>query len=301
MTSPSNAEEARAWLEQHQIKYVLAQFVDIHGSAKAKAVPAEHLRMVLEEGAGFAAFAIWGMGMGPEGADYMAVGDPTTLAPMPWMPGYARIACDGHVKGQPYPLCSRVALKRQVAELEKRGLTLFTGMEPEFMLLARGEGGRLVPAESTDTLEKPCYDYKGLARSSAYLERLVDAVKPAGLDVDQIDHEDANGQFEINFTYADCMKTADRMVFFKMAASEVARRGLRPLAWLGASATAGVAPRIMGIGPVPATRKLVERLGIKVSDFDLIELNEAFASQGIACLRQLGVKKKTSARASAHA
>jgi glutamine synthetase len=222
--SPSNAAEARAWLERHQIKFVLAQFVDIHGSAKAKAVPAEHLRMVLEEGAGFAAFAIWGLGLGPEGADYMAVGDVTTLAPMPWMPGYARIVCNGHVKGEPYALCSRVALKRQVDALADQGLTLFTGAEPEFMLLRRDERGQLEPAESTDTLEKPCYDYKGLARSSAYLERLVDAVRPAGLDVYQIDHEDANGQFEINFTYADCLKTADRMVFFKMAASEIARQ-----------------------------------------------------------------------------
>jgi len=224
MVSPSSAADARAWLERHQARFVLAQFVDIHGAAKAKAVPAEHLRMVLEEGAGFAAFAIWGMGMGPEGADYMAVGDPATLAPMPWLPGYARIACDGHVKGAPYALCSRVALKRRLAALADEGLTLYTGMEPEFMLLARDAGGALRPADATDTLEKPCYDYKGLARSAAYLERLVDAVRPAGLDVYQIDHEDANGQFEVNFTYADALTTADRMVFFKMAASEIARQ-----------------------------------------------------------------------------
>jgi len=222
-STPAAAADAQAWLEQHRIKFVLAQFVDIHGAAKAKAVPASHLRMVLEEGAGFAGFAVWGLGLGPEGADYMAVGDPSTLAPMPWLPGFARMACDGHVKGQPYPLCSRVALKQQVAALAKEGLTLFTGMEPEFMLLARGEDGRLVPADATDTLEKPCYDYKGLARAATFLERLSDAVTPAGLDVYQIDHEDANGQFEINFTYADCLRTADRMVFFKMAASEIAR------------------------------------------------------------------------------
>ncbi|MFN9771818.1 MAG: type III glutamate--ammonia ligase [Burkholderiales bacterium] len=224
MSSPPTAADARAWLERHQARFVLAQFVDIHGSAKAKAVPAEHLRMVLEEGAGFAAFAIWGMGLGPEGADYMAVGDPSTLAPMPWMPGYARIACDGHVKGAPYALCSRVALKRQLAALAHEGLTLYTGMEPEFMLLARDADGGLRPADATDTLEKPCYDYKGLARSAAYLERLVDASRAGGLDVYQIDHEDANGQFEVNFTYADALTTADRMIFFKMAASEIARQ-----------------------------------------------------------------------------
>jgi len=75
-------------------------------------------------------------------------------------------------------------------------------------------------------------------------------------------------------------------------ASEAAvkKHGLTPRARILGLASAGVPPRIMGMGPVPATRKLMERLGLKISDFDLIELNEAFASQGIACLRQLGVQ-----------
>jgi 3-oxoadipyl-CoA thiolase len=74
------------------------------------------------------------------------------------------------------------------------------------------------------------------------------------------------------------------------SAAAVKKHGLTPRARILGLASAGVAPRIMGIGPVPATRKLMERLGLKISDFDLIELNEAFASQGIAVLRQLGVK-----------
>jgi len=82
--------EAKQFFEKHGIRYILAQFVDIHGAAKAKAVPAEHLEMVLKDGAGFAGFALWGFGMGPHGPDYMAVGDLDTLTPIPWMPGYAR-------------------------------------------------------------------------------------------------------------------------------------------------------------------------------------------------------------------
>ena len=70
-----NAAEAQALFAKHEIKFVLAQFVDIHGAAKAKAVPVEHLDMVLSDGAGFAGFALWGFGMGPHGPDYMAVGD----------------------------------------------------------------------------------------------------------------------------------------------------------------------------------------------------------------------------------
>ena len=76
-----------------------------------------------------------------------------------------------------------------------------------------------------------------------------------------------------------------------VVASEAAARkhGLNPIARVLGLATAGVAPRIMGIGPAPATQKLCARLGLKPTDFDVIELNEAFASQGIAVLRQLGI------------
>lgn len=218
-----NAQGARKFLKDNDIKYILAQFVDIHGAPKAKAVPAEHLEMVLSDGAGFAGFAVWGLGMGPEGPDFMAVGDPSTLARVPWMPGYARIACDGHVRGTPYKFCSRVTLKRALEQFGKQGLTLYTGIEPEFMLLRRDGDGSLAPGDPTDDLEKPCYDYKGLARSSLYLEKLVDCLKAVGIDVYQVDHEDANGQFEINFTYSDALTTADRFIFFKMAASEIAR------------------------------------------------------------------------------
>ena len=217
-------EEALAKLRANDIQYVLAQFVDIHGAAKAKAVPVEHLDMVLGDGAGFAGFALWGFGMGPHGPDYMAVGDSSTLRPLPWMPGYARIVCNGTVKGTPWPYCSRVVLKRQLDRLAEQGLTLYTGIEPEFMLLKRTEDGNLAPFDSTDTLDKPCYDYKGLSRASAFLGELTGSLRSAGIDVYQIDHEDANGQFEVNFTYSDAMSTADNFVMVKMAVSELARR-----------------------------------------------------------------------------
>lgn len=204
-------------------RYVLAQFVDIHGAAKAKAVPVEHYDMVMTDGAGFAGFALWGFGMGPQGPDYMAVGDPGTLLPVPWMPGFARVVCDGHVKGKPYPYCSRVALKQQLKALAAQGLTLYTGIEPEFMLLKKTGDGRILPFDDSDQLDKPCYDYKGLSRGATFLDRLTGYLRSAGIDVYQVDHEDANAQFEVNFTYADALKTADNYVFFKMAASEVAR------------------------------------------------------------------------------
>ena len=219
-----NVSQAKDLFAKHQIKYVLAQFVDIHGAAKAKAVPVEHLEMVLNDGAGFAGFALWGFGMGPDGPDYMAVGDLSTLVPIPWMPGYARLVCNGTVRGKPYPYCSRVALQKQLGRLTERGLTMFVGIEPEFMLLSRDASGKLAPSDPTDTLDKPCYDYKGLSRTSAVLDDITAALRAVGIDVYQIDHEDANGQFEVNFTYSDALKSADNFTFVKMAASEIARK-----------------------------------------------------------------------------
>ncbi|HEX4147507.1 MAG TPA: type III glutamate--ammonia ligase [Pirellulales bacterium] len=216
-------DEAVAFLEERQVKLVLAQFVDIHGVAKTKAVPLRHFRDILTGGAGFAGFAVWGLGQQPHDPDYMAIGDLSTLSLVPWQPGYARIVCNGHVRGARWPLDTRYILQQQTARLADRGWLLHTGLEPEFMLLSRQPDGSLAPADSSDTLDKPCYDYKGLSRSRAFLEQLVAALIEVGIDVYQIDHEDANGQFEINFTYADAVTSADHMIFFRMAAAEIAR------------------------------------------------------------------------------
>jgi glutamine synthetase len=216
-------DQAQRFFKENDIRYVLAQFVDVHGAAKAKAVPVEHYDMVITDGAGFAGFAVWGLGMGPHGPDFMGVGDPATISRVAWMPGFARMACDGHVNGKPYAYCSRIAAKRQLEKLASRGYTLYTGIEPEFMLLKKDGNGTLQPFDETDGLDKPCYDYKGLARAGGVLDDLTKYLRAVGIDVYQIDHEDANGQFEINFTYADALKTADNLIYFKMAASEVAR------------------------------------------------------------------------------
>lgn len=216
--------EAKKFLKDNNVKYILAQFVDIHGVAKVKSVPASHLEDILTTGAGFAGGAIWGMGIAPNGPDYMAVGDLSTLSLIPWQLGYARIICDGHVEGKPYGHDSRVVLKQQIERLNKHGWTLYTGLEPEFSLLKVDEKGHVHPFDDSDTLQKPCYDYKGITRQSAFLEKLTQSLIEAGLDVYQIDHEDANGQFEINYTYSDCLKSADDYIMFKMAASEIANQ-----------------------------------------------------------------------------
>jgi glutamine synthetase len=217
-----NLAEAKKFLAKNQVKSVLAQFVDIHGTAKAKAVPVAHFEDILNAGAGFAGFAVWGLGIEPHGPDYMAVGDLDTLSLVPWQPGYARIVCDGHVHGKPWDYDARVTLKKQVARLAGQGLSFMTGLEPEFSLLKRSVAGKIEPCEDSDTLAKPCYDYKGLSRSRAFLDRLVESLVAVGIDVYQVDHEDANGQFEINYTYEDCLTSCDHYIYFKMAAAEIA-------------------------------------------------------------------------------
>ena len=216
-----NINEAKKFLAQHEVKFILAQFVDIHGTAKTKAVPVGHFEDILGAGAGFAGFAVWGLGIGPHGPDFMAVGDLDTLCLVPWLPGFARIACNGHVHGKAYAYDTRVILLGQIARLKKQGWILNTGLEPEFFLLNKTDTG-VQPCDPSDTLDKPCYDYKGMARSRVFLEKLVSSLQAVNIDVYQVDHEDANGQFEINYTYSDCLISADRYIFFKMAASEIA-------------------------------------------------------------------------------
>src|SRR4029077_13402008 len=120
--------EATEFLKKNNVKLVLAQFIDIHGVAKAKAVPVSHFDDILSDGAGFAGFAVWGLGQEPHDADYMAVGDLSTLSLVPWQPGYARIVCNGRVRGEPWPFDTRQVLLQQTGRLAERGWVMNVGM-----------------------------------------------------------------------------------------------------------------------------------------------------------------------------
>jgi glutamine synthetase len=229
---PSNGDrivardELKAQLRKAGIDYLLVQFVDIHGAPKVKMVPASALDAVTESGAGFAGGAVWGMGQNASSHDMMARADSATCTPVAWKPGLARFAADLYVDSQPYPYCPRVNLKRVLAELRKTGFIFNVGVEPEHFLVTRGADGRLEPWDPArvDTLAKPCYDFKGLAAAYDYLRDMNEALRQLDWGVYQSDHEDANAQYEINFKYADALTTADRCIFFKMLASETARK-----------------------------------------------------------------------------
>jgi len=214
--------DAKKFLADNNVKFVLAQFVDIHGVAKTKAVPSGHLQDIVDDGAGFAGFAVWGLAQEPHSPDFMAKADLRTLSLIPWQPGFARVVCTGHVQGEPYEYDTRYVLQRQISRLSERGWTMNTGVEPEMCLMKKDAEGNVVVADQTDTLDKPCYDYKGLSRSRAFIEKFVASLQQVGFDVYQVDHEDSNGQFEINYTYSDALTSADRHVFVRMAGSEIA-------------------------------------------------------------------------------
>lgn len=219
------SDARREALAAQGVHTLVVQFTDVHGVAKGKYVPLAHLDAVIAAGAGFSGPSIAGTGLprcGPR-SEYWGRGDPSTLQPLPWMPGYARIVCDGYAGGEPFDGCPRQVLRRQIARLAERGLALKTGIEPEFFLLRR-DGDRLVPADAGDGLDKPSYDLKSLPRAAAFLHALRAALEGAGLTVLQLDHEDAHGQYEVNFAYDDALRSADHVMLFKLAAHALAEQ-----------------------------------------------------------------------------
>ena len=219
-------EEMHQRLQEDNIEFLLAQFVDMHGAAKVKMVPASELDNMLDVGAGFAGAAVWGAGQGPHSHDMLARIDLNTYTPLPWMPNTARFAANLFVDEQPHPYCPRTNLIRVLDEARTEGYVFNVGMEPEHFLVTRSEDGSIQPwdPDNVDSLAKPCYDFRSMAPAMGYLQELTDSLNKLGWGVYQTDHEDANGQFEVNFDYADALTTADRVTFFKMATSQIAKK-----------------------------------------------------------------------------
>ena len=208
------------------IHSVLTQFADMHGVAKGKLVPLLNLREWVETGAGFAGPSIWGTGLPRHGkrSEYYARVQLASLRPLPFMPGVAHAVCDGFAGGEALETCSRQLLKLQLARLTERGWTLWVGIEPEFFLLTQGEQGRWQGADSQDRLDKPSYDLKTIHRNSGFLEDMRQTLTDLGFELQQIDHEDACGQYEINYKFDDALAAADRYMLVKMTADAIARK-----------------------------------------------------------------------------
>ncbi len=210
--------------KEKNIKYFLISFVDLFGVLRSKLVPARAIGGMQRDGAGFAGFAAW-LDMTPAHPDMFSVPDPDSLIQLPWKPEVAWLAGDLWMDGKPVEASPRVALKHQIARAAKKGYRMKTGVECEYFLISP-DGSEI--ADGRDTQAKPCYDQSALMRRYDVISAICDAMIDLGWGPYQNDHEDANGQFEMNWDFDDCLKTADRHVFFKYMVKQIAEdHGLR--------------------------------------------------------------------------
>ena len=224
---PAPVRSIPSLIKQHQaagVKYGLASFVDIHGVSKGKIVPIGHWPQMFAGSELFTGFALDGVPQQVNDEEVAVRPDPATATVCPWNPEVAWFAGDLWCEGTPFSACSRGILKRQMAAAKTLGVVPMLGIETEFFMLKDGPDGRPVPVSARDTLAKPCYDLEGFFDNFPWLHELVQAMDGLGWDVYSFDHEDANGQFETDFDYADAVTMADRFTFFRMLVREIGKK-----------------------------------------------------------------------------
>ena len=210
--------------KQKKIKYFLISFVDLFGVLRSKLVPAHAIKEMQDAGAGFAGFAAW-LDMSPADSDMFGIPDPDSLIQLPWNKEVGWLASDLWMNGKPVDASPRVMLKKQIKKLKEQNLTMKSGVECEYFLISQ-DGNSI--ADPRDTQSKPCYDQSALMRRYDLIKEICDCMIEMGWGPYQNDHEDANGQFEMNWDYSDCLKTADRHTFFKYMVKTIAEKhGLR--------------------------------------------------------------------------
>ena len=210
--------------KERGIKYFLISYVDLFGTLRAKLAPAAAIGDMAKEGAGFAGFASW-LDMTPADPDVLAIPDPASLIQLPWKKEVGWLAADPYMNGKLVEQAPRVVLKNMRDKAAKAGYTLKTGVECEYFLVSPDGSGI---SDASDTQSKPCYDQSALMRRYDVISEICDSMLELGWQPYQNDHEDANGQFEMNWLYDDCLVTADRMAFFKYMVKAIAEKhGLR--------------------------------------------------------------------------
>jgi glutamine synthetase len=210
--------------KERGIRYFLISYTDLFGTQRAKLVPAAAIAEMARAGAGFAGFATW-LDMTPAHPDLFAIPDPASLIQLPWKPEVGWLAADLWMAGKPVDQAPRNLLKRLVAKAAEDGYELKSGVECEFFLIS--PDGTAI-SDAADRQAKPCYDQSALMRRYDVITEICDAMLALGWRPYQNDHEDANGQFEMNWNYDTALVTADRHAFFKYMVKSVAEKhGLR--------------------------------------------------------------------------
>ncbi len=204
-----------------KIRYFLISFTDLFGVQRSKLVPTESIDQMASNGAGFAGFAAW-LDMTPADPDILAIPDPNSLIQLPWQPDVAWMPSDLHsITKEPLAQAPRVVLKRVLQQAQDLGYRVKTGVECEYFLLS-ADGEEI--SDARDRQLKPCYDQQSLMRRYDVIREICDAMLSLGWGAYQNDHEDGNGQFEMNWMYDDALITADRHAFFKYMVKAIAER-----------------------------------------------------------------------------
>lgn len=206
------------------IKYFLISFVDLFGTMRAKLVPAAAIGDMAKTGAGFAGFASW-LDMTPADPDMFAIPDPDSLIQLPWKKDVGWLAAAPYMNGEPVAQAPRNVLKRVIEAAGAKGYELKTGVECEYFLIT--PDGTAI-SDASDRQSKPCYDQQALMRRYDVITEICDSMLELGWGPYQNDHEDANGQFEMNWEYDHALRTADKHAFFKYMVKSIAEKhGLR--------------------------------------------------------------------------
>lgn len=213
-----------AFANEKGVKYFMISFTDLFGGQRAKLVPAQAIGDMQEDGAGFAGFATW-LDMTPAHPDMLAVPDPSSVIQLPWKPEVAWVAGNCVMEDKDVAQAPRNVLRRLIDEAASEGMHVKTGIEAEFFLLTP-DGEQI--SDPFDTAEKPCYDQQAVMRRYDVVREICDYMLELGWGPYQNDHEDANGQFEMNWEFDDVLRTADKHSFFKFMTKSVAEKhGLR--------------------------------------------------------------------------
>ena len=209
-----------AFAKENGVKYFMISFTDLFGGQRAKLVPAQAIADMQEEGAGFAGFATY-LDMTPAHPDMLAVPDASSVIQLPWKPEVAWVAANCVMEGEDVAQAPRNVLRRLIDEAAAEGMHVKTGIEAEFFLLTP-DGDQI--SDPFDTAEKPCYDQQAVMRRYDVVREICDYMLELGWGPYQNDHEDANGQFEMNWEFDDVLKTADKHSFFKFMTKSVAEK-----------------------------------------------------------------------------
>ncbi|WP_430459698.1 type III glutamate--ammonia ligase [Thalassolituus sp. LLYu03] len=211
-------------LKSKGVKYCMGTYVDIHGIPKGKIVPIAHLHHMAHGSELYTGYALDGLGQAPNDDEIASVPDLDHIIQLPWQPEIAWMPADNTLYGEPYMLNTRVLLKSVLEDAKAMGFGMNLGIEAEVFLLKKEADGSLSIPDPDDKLKKPCYDTRAFLSNFSWVDKMVTTMNDLGWDVYSFDHEDANGQFEFDFKYADALTTCDRFTFLKMMAKEYAKQ-----------------------------------------------------------------------------